>query len=206
MYALFPLRVTRMHLRCAFPVLRPVVVITPNPDGGRAKKNGNINALRTRPSLAWDEGHAFRRRALGFRFAPGGVGGGGSRSWERDVVEAEDLGEPVEGPVSVESRGSALFRSRCGRRTRAYALERLLGGRSAHRPRIKGRQPLVDDDRVEIGSGWPCHRAGLAVDRNLGEELRVPQRLEHRPVEFAFEAHVSYRPVVESHAQAVVTP
>jgi hypothetical protein len=41
-----------MHLRRAFPVLRPVVVITPNPDGGRAKKNGSINALRTRPSLA----------------------------------------------------------------------------------------------------------------------------------------------------------
>jgi hypothetical protein len=52
MYALFTLRVTRMHLRRAFPDLRPVVVITPNPDGGRGKKNGNINPLRMRPSLA----------------------------------------------------------------------------------------------------------------------------------------------------------
>jgi hypothetical protein len=43
-------------------------------------------------------------------------------------------------------------------------------------------QPLVDAGGVEVGSGWPRHRAGLAVDRNLGEPLRVPQRLEHGPV------------------------
>jgi hypothetical protein len=52
MYALFPLRITWMHLRRALPVLRPVVVSTPNPEGGRAVKNGSIIALRTRPPLA----------------------------------------------------------------------------------------------------------------------------------------------------------
>src|SRR5919109_1912424 len=46
---LSPRRIVRMHLRRALPVLRPVVVITPNPDGGRSMKNGSSNALRTRP-------------------------------------------------------------------------------------------------------------------------------------------------------------
>ena len=61
MYALFPLRVMRMHLRRVFPVLRPVVVITPNPDGGRTRNMGSISALKIRPSLA----ERIRRLCLG---------------------------------------------------------------------------------------------------------------------------------------------
>src|ERR1700728_1020106 len=41
-----------MHLRRVLPVLRPVVVMTPYPEGGRTAKNGSISALRIRPSLA----------------------------------------------------------------------------------------------------------------------------------------------------------
>ena len=41
-----------MHFRRVLPVLRPVVVITPNPDGGRSRKGGSVSALTTRPSRA----------------------------------------------------------------------------------------------------------------------------------------------------------
>jgi hypothetical protein len=37
MYALLPRRMARTHLRRFFPVLRPIVVITPNPRGGTAE-------------------------------------------------------------------------------------------------------------------------------------------------------------------------
>jgi hypothetical protein len=52
MYASSPLRMTRTHLRRLFPVRRPVVVSTPNPAGGRARKNGSMSALSARPPLA----------------------------------------------------------------------------------------------------------------------------------------------------------
>jgi hypothetical protein len=41
-----------MHFRRAFPVLRPVVVITPNPGCGSNRKSGSVSALTTRPSRA----------------------------------------------------------------------------------------------------------------------------------------------------------
>src|SRR6188472_2653069 len=41
-----------MHFRRVLPVLRPVVVITPNPEGGRNRKTGSVSALTTRPSRA----------------------------------------------------------------------------------------------------------------------------------------------------------
>ena len=46
MYALLPLRIARTHLRRALPVLRPVVVSTPKPAGGRTMNPGSISALR----------------------------------------------------------------------------------------------------------------------------------------------------------------
>src|SRR5439155_185896 len=43
---------TRTHLRRVFPVRRPVVVSTPNPEGGRTVNHGSISALRVRPPAA----------------------------------------------------------------------------------------------------------------------------------------------------------
>ena len=53
---------------------------------------------------------------------------------------------------------------------------------------------------------WPCDRARLAVDLHLSEELRVPQRLEDRAFEMAFEIQVPNGPIVESNTQAVLAP
>ena len=69
MYALSPLRIARTHLGRALPVLRPVVVRTPKPAGGRIMNPGNVSALNSRPpagvrmnGLCWRSAAIMRRR------------------------------------------------------------------------------------------------------------------------------------------------
>ena len=50
-----------MHFRRAFPVLRPVVVITPYVDGGSSRMGSSVSAFTTRPS----RGERMRRLCFG---------------------------------------------------------------------------------------------------------------------------------------------
>src|SRR5437764_12245108 len=63
-YALFPFRITRMTLRRALAVLRPIVVSTPYPAGDRIMAKGSIAALSRAPPLAV----LLRRLCLGACF------------------------------------------------------------------------------------------------------------------------------------------
>ncbi len=43
--------------------------------------------------------------------------------------------------------------------------------------------PIVENRRVEIGSGWPNHRVNFWIESDLGKERRIAERSE----KFAFE-------------------
>jgi hypothetical protein len=117
-----------MHFRRAFPVLRPVVVITPNPDGASNMKSGSVSALTLRPSRAERMSRlcfgacaaaASRTRAAslasvapitGQQCSHSGGGGGQGRSLTRrlhrygtTVMRLVGVG-PIGAPVSVGSR------------------------------------------------------------------------------------------------------
>jgi hypothetical protein len=62
----------------------------------------------------------------------------------------------------------------------------------------------VEDQRVEVDAVRPCDSA--VVDRRLGKELRVLERLEHRAPEFVDEIDVTNKAVVEAHVQAMRRP
>lgn len=75
---------------------------------------------------------------------PGGAGAPGSRSWERDALEAQDLGEPVEVHVSVEYGESAVLGCR-GRNQR-------IGGRYAV-VAVSALGQLAECARRRVGDG-----------------------------------------------------
>jgi hypothetical protein len=61
------------------------------------------------------------------------------------------------------------------------------GGRSADDAGMEGRKPLVHDDRIQVGAGRPRDGAGFGIDSHTGEQLGVPEGLEHRSIELACE-------------------